>query len=138
MRSCQEKNSQVENILNRLKIVLDIRKDKNLAKLLGVKPSTLSTWKARNTLDYELLINICVMRNINLNWLFTGQGSMFIKNKIKTEEERNLESRLQKLIKEKNSLEKKIMDLDKELQELDREFREICMRKDLKPKLSES
>ena len=112
---------------------------KEFADKLGYSAGNISEIEnSKYDPSFRLLNKIIITFNINANWLFTGQGSIFMENKIKTEEERNLESRLQKLIKEKNSLEKKIMDLDKELQELDREFREICMRKDLNPKLSES
>ena len=45
-----------------------------LAEKLGVAPSTISTWKVRNTIDYELLFAKC--ESVNLNWLITGEGEM--------------------------------------------------------------
>ncbi len=48
--------------------------DVRFAEFLGIKPQTLSAWKTRNTLDYELISTKCV--EINMNWIFTGQGNM--------------------------------------------------------------
>jgi len=71
----QEKTSQYANlILDRLKSVLNIRTDLALANYLGVKANTISTWKSRNTLDYELIFAKCDY--IDLNWLITGEGEM--------------------------------------------------------------
>lgn len=44
------------------------------AKYIGVAPSTISTWLARNTLDYDLIFAKC--ENINAEWLMTGKGEM--------------------------------------------------------------
>lgn len=48
--------------------------DVRFAEFLGIKPQTLSAWKTRNTLDYDLISTKCV--EINMNWIFTGQGNM--------------------------------------------------------------
>ena len=44
------------------------------ARFLGVAPSTISSWLARDTFDSELLFAKCEM--INPDWLLTGEGSM--------------------------------------------------------------
>ena len=44
------------------------------ANLLGVSPSTISTWKARNTIDYDLIFAKC--ENLSASWLLSGSGSM--------------------------------------------------------------
>jgi transcriptional regulator with XRE-family HTH domain len=62
-------------ILNRLKEQKKFNTDLEFADFLGIKQSTLSTWRSRNTLDYELIIAKC--DNLNLNWLFNGEGSMY-------------------------------------------------------------
>lgn len=61
-------------ILNSLKSHLGFTKDVNFAAFLGIPPSTLSSWKERNTFDYELVYAKCV--GVDANWLLTGQGSM--------------------------------------------------------------
>ncbi len=65
-------------IINKLKSHLNIKTDTDFAKFLGIKQNTISSWKKRDTLDYELIISKC--DNINANWLFTGEGSMFKKS----------------------------------------------------------
>lgn len=60
-----------------LKIIKDhynFKSDADFARFLGVKPQVLSNWYARNTFDYEILYTKCV--DLNLDWLFTGEGSM--------------------------------------------------------------
>ena len=44
------------------------------AKLIGVAPSTISSWLSRDTLDYDLLFAKC--EKISSEWLLTGRGEM--------------------------------------------------------------
>lgn len=44
------------------------------AKHIGVAPSTISSWLARDTYDYELLFAKC--EEISPSWLLTGEGDM--------------------------------------------------------------
>jgi transcriptional regulator with XRE-family HTH domain len=79
---CQGENSkivkEVVEILKRVKQAKNIKTDADLAKFLHVKQNTLSMWKSRNKMPYKLLITMCEKENINLSWLFTGRGEMFI------------------------------------------------------------
>lgn len=61
-------------IINEIKSYLNIKTDSDFADFLGVKQPTISTWRKRNTIDYELIIAKC--DNINGHWLLTGQGPM--------------------------------------------------------------
>ncbi len=78
-------------ILNKIKKHLGFDSDKDFANFLGIKQNTLSTWKSRNKIDYDLIIAKC--EKINANWLITGKGSM-----ITGEEELNLGSVLNWLL----------------------------------------
>lgn len=70
----QENNSQNANlILNRLKKTLKIATDIELSKILNVKPNTISSWKKRNTVDYNTIISICELYEIDLNSIFFNQ-----------------------------------------------------------------
>ena len=44
------------------------------AKLLGVAPSTISSWLSRNVLDYDLIFAKCEL--LSAHWLITGEGDM--------------------------------------------------------------
>ena len=58
------------NIVNRLKEHYQVKSDTDLARLLGVAQTTISSWKSRNTVDFPLIITKCV--GIDLNWLVSG------------------------------------------------------------------
>lgn len=54
------------------------------ARLLGVTPSTISSWKARNTFDMELVFAKC--ENVSPSWLLTGEGEMLKKDESPSQE----------------------------------------------------
>ena len=64
-------------ILTRLYKALGITKDIEFAKKINVKQSTISAWKNRGTIPCEILIDVAQKNNISLDWLFTGEGSMY-------------------------------------------------------------
>lgn len=57
-------------VIKKLKELLDIKTDFELAKLLDVKPNTVSSWKSRESLHFEKIIALCEMHKIDLNTLF--------------------------------------------------------------------
>jgi transcriptional regulator with XRE-family HTH domain len=57
-------------IIYQLKIILNLSTDLELANFLNISPTTLSTWKSRNSIDYKMIINLCDEHNIDLNKLF--------------------------------------------------------------------
>ena len=63
-----------QEVILRLKKALNISTDIELATYLGISKSTLSNWKARNTLDLPLLFSLC--EQISIDWLLTGKGEM--------------------------------------------------------------
>lgn len=58
-------------ILNRFKQVKKFKTDTELAQFLGVDKTTLSNWKARNTIDWDLMFSKC--EHISIQWLITGE-----------------------------------------------------------------
>ncbi|SFW38102.1 Bacteriophage CI repressor helix-turn-helix domain-containing protein [Sinomicrobium oceani] len=66
-------NVDVTLLLKKLKSHLGIHTNIELSRVLDVKPNTISTWKRRNSLDYELIISICNMLDIDLNTLFSNE-----------------------------------------------------------------
>ncbi|WP_313806418.1 helix-turn-helix domain-containing protein [Flavobacterium sp.] len=71
----QENNSQfAKNTIKGLKKSLNVKTDLELAKILDVKPNTISTWKKRNTLDYQKIIQKCLEHSIDLHELFRKEN----------------------------------------------------------------
>ncbi|MBD3581314.1 LexA family transcriptional regulator [Flavobacterium selenitireducens] len=72
----QEKNSQnANNVISRLKSLLKLKTDIQLSEFLNIKPNTISTWKKRNSLDYETVISICDLYELDLNEIFLDKKS---------------------------------------------------------------
>ena len=69
----RENISGCEVILGRIKKAFNLKRDLDLALFLGVDQSTISNWKSRGSLDYDLIISKC--KKTDLNWLF-GTGEM--------------------------------------------------------------
>ena len=61
-------------ILSKIKLHYNLRHDADLARFLGIKPQTLSSWYSRNVFDIELLYAKC--EEIDANFLLTGCGEM--------------------------------------------------------------
>ena len=70
-------------IIKEIKLHLGFKNDTELADFLGIKQNTLSTWKSRNTMDYDLVISKCDF--IDANWLLTGEGEMLKSGNTNTE-----------------------------------------------------
>ncbi|MDB4293332.1 helix-turn-helix domain containing protein [Maribacter sp.] len=68
-------NSNTQNatfILKRVKDLVNVKRDFHLAGLLNIAPTTLSNWKKRNSIDYKLVIEFCVERGFNLDFVLAG------------------------------------------------------------------
>lgn len=63
-------NNSIKNVIFKLKSHLQIEKDRDLAETMGVNSATFSSWKNRNAIDYDILLNFCFKNNISLDWLF--------------------------------------------------------------------
>jgi hypothetical protein len=67
----------VDFIIDRAKTALHIKTDSALASYFGIKPNTVSAWRKRGKLNYEILFTKC--ENIHKEWLLTGEGEMYTK-----------------------------------------------------------
>jgi hypothetical protein len=68
-------------ILLKLKKLMKITTDIELSEILNVKPNTISTWKKRNSLDFESVISICELYEFDLNEIFYTSGNHNSKSK---------------------------------------------------------
>lgn len=59
-------------IINRLKEIKQMKADKDFAEFLGISRQTLSNWKSRNSLDFDLIFE--KFKGLNFHWIVTGQG----------------------------------------------------------------
>lgn len=73
-------HTNFELFFERLKKATDSRTDKELGEFLGIKKSTLSMWKSRKKVDYDLLFT--KLEHVNLHWLLTGDQFVLNKNTI--------------------------------------------------------
>lgn len=65
------------DILARIKSTEGIKKDIDIAKLFSISKGTLFKWKSRNTIILDKLIPYASSRNISLDWLLNGSGSIY-------------------------------------------------------------
>lgn len=65
------------DIVARLKNSLQIKDDKDLAKLLNMTPATFHGRKKAGSIPYDAIFSLANMENIDYNWLLTGEGSMY-------------------------------------------------------------
>lgn len=75
-------------VIRNLKKLLEIKTDLELSEILKVKPNTISSWKKRNSLQYEGIIELCKVHRIDLNELFLKDSSItqnnsFLKKQVK-------------------------------------------------------
>ncbi|OPY84408.1 MAG: Bacteriophage CI repressor helix-turn-helix domain protein [Syntrophorhabdus sp. PtaU1.Bin153] len=63
----------VATILKRVQHFAGITNDRDLAGLFGVKPVTVASWKTRNLMPLELIVQFAVKRGLSLDMLITGE-----------------------------------------------------------------
>jgi transcriptional regulator with XRE-family HTH domain len=64
------------NLGERLRLVRGAETQKAFAVALGVHENTVANAERRSSATQDYLLRIAEVRNINLHWLLTGQGSM--------------------------------------------------------------
>jgi hypothetical protein len=104
------KNNYAYTIIDRLKQYFMIDSDVELGKIFGLKQQTISAWRSRNTFDIHVILEKA--QNINLNWLFFGEGTMLRQSDIASDRTASYLVSPEEL-RRLRSLEKKV----KELQE---------------------
>lgn len=73
-------STTIGEILDAIKAVYGLKTDVQLANKLDVKTQTLSTWRARDKFDIQLLYSKCDL--IDGNYLLSGKGQI-LRNKNK-------------------------------------------------------
>lgn len=78
-----EKINKAE-VLDRIKSYYGLKNNAKLASFLGVAPTTISSWYARDSFDLDIIYSKCV--DISFDWLLTGEGAMLRTNDVSTPE----------------------------------------------------
>lgn len=63
-------------VIERLKKCLAAANDSELCTLTSTNRQTLSNWKSRDSVPYTLCVQVAEEKNISLDWLLTGAGTM--------------------------------------------------------------
>jgi len=66
----KEHSLNADAVIKKLKKLLQVKTDIQLSEILNVKSNTISTWKKRNSLDFNSIIAVCSLRGIDLNEIF--------------------------------------------------------------------
>lgn len=64
-----------EDVIARLKAAYRVRSDRQLAADLRVSTSTLASWKSRNSIPLELIVEQALLLNLSLDYLILGRGT---------------------------------------------------------------
>jgi len=64
-------------VLERLMTVFAVDSDSELARKLDVNRQTLGSWRSRQSIPYALCVSVSEVEGVSLDWLLTGEGSMF-------------------------------------------------------------
>jgi len=63
----------IDDILSRLYDKLGFSKDKDFCEKYELKQNTVSTWKKRNSVPYDLIADISQNENISLDYVLNGK-----------------------------------------------------------------
>ena len=69
-------------ILDEIRRMKGLSSDTALGEIFGVKQTTVSSWRARNSLPYEELIAFCIKEEISLDSLLLHQKPIIVEKKI--------------------------------------------------------
>ena len=76
----------IKNIIQRLKSLKSFNSDEQLAEYMGVTRAAVSTWKARNSIDYTLIFE--KFPDYSLNYIIYGKADV-MQNAIQAIEHNN-------------------------------------------------
>lgn len=71
MQNLCEINSS--EIMDRMKKILGVAQDKELAQIVGIKSSSISNWKKINSIPFETLFKFSQTYKVSIDWLSTGK-----------------------------------------------------------------
>ncbi|SLM27837.1 putative Bacteriophage CI repressor helix-turn-helix domain protein [Desulfamplus magnetovallimortis] len=73
-----ENSLDANKIIQRLKQVVNVKTNFELAEILEIKPNTISSWKKRGNLDLNKIISLCEYYKVSVDWLLYGKTEQCI------------------------------------------------------------
>jgi phage repressor protein C with HTH and peptisase S24 domain len=71
----REKKVLIQEIIDRMKEVVGVTKDVELAEALGASRSSTAVWKIRERVPYSECMTLAQQYGVNLDWLLLGRGT---------------------------------------------------------------
>jgi len=90
--------NRLDEILLRTYQGIGISKDSQFCEKYDIKANTLSTWKKREKIPYELIEKISQNENLSLDWLLAGKGEMLLQEQKTTPHEPSLSKEERELL----------------------------------------
>jgi hypothetical protein len=69
--------NEASQVIERLFKVFNARNNNELATMLGVAYNTISTWRNRNSIPYQVCVDVATSKMVSLDWLLLGRGPMY-------------------------------------------------------------
>ncbi|MEM9884400.1 MAG: helix-turn-helix domain-containing protein [Bacteroidota bacterium] len=118
MNNPNKNTHNASKIIQRLKDLTQLKRDTYLADALNVQPTTLSTWKTRNSIDYRLVIDFCKRKGFDLNYVLLGRETSQENSDLKEAAQLLIQEVKGQLSKEIEKVEKYQVDLHEQLEKL--------------------
>lgn len=67
------KKYDIRSIIERMKEIANTSSDKNFAEFLGVPTSTVSNWKTRDSIPFDVVAEFSANHQVNTDWLIFGK-----------------------------------------------------------------
>ena len=82
LRNKRFQMNNTKKIINKIKELKGIKKNKELAKSLDIKYDRLNSWIKRDTIPFEIIKQIVEEHKITYDYLLTGEGNTLKKEEV--------------------------------------------------------
>lgn len=74
----KKQSSSFDEQMGRIKIVTGTNTQIELAVMLGIRQSSISDAKKRQRIPYTWLLSLLQLKNVNPEWILSGEGPQYI------------------------------------------------------------
>ncbi|MBL7105470.1 MAG: helix-turn-helix domain-containing protein [Bacteroidales bacterium] len=97
----------IVDILNRIKKIENVKSEYAIARILNKNQGTITNWKKRNIIPFEVLYSYCNKKKISFDWLLSGKGDHLVSPEAKNNNDLILDRKIKNLISLLNQLDEK-------------------------------